>query len=71
MGKIDILLSQFFSAVYNYLTLEYKPKFAKIFIRENHYKSMIKIIVQYYLGGNNVPDTARAIVDHIKQNKLT
>lgn len=71
MEKIDILLAQFFSAVYNYLTLEYKPKFARVFIHEGHYKAMSKIIAQYYLGGNNVPDTARGIVDYIKQNKLT
>jgi hypothetical protein len=46
---------------------EYKPKWARLYNSEDILDEMIQITGQYYLGGNNVVDTAGDIVSFLKK----
>jgi hypothetical protein len=46
---------------------EYKPKWAKLYDAEETLNEMIDLTGQYYLGGNNVVDTAGDIVRLLKK----
>lgn len=50
---------KFLNIVMRYLKMEYEPRY--------HFltKDIKNLIRSYYWGGNNVPETARAIVDYI------
>jgi hypothetical protein len=48
---------------------EYKPKWARLYNSEKTLDEMIQITGQYYLGGNNVVDTAGDIVRFLKKKK--
>jgi hypothetical protein len=66
--KIKNQILQFRKMVAFYLKNEYKPKYYVYF---KDYPPSIKHIVEsYYLGGNNVPDTANAVVSYIKTNLI-
>jgi hypothetical protein len=45
---------------------EYKPRWARLYNSQDILDEMIMITGQYYLGGNNVPDTAGDIVRFLK-----
>jgi len=65
--KLKQQISHFRQLVGFYLKNEYKPKYSRFF---TIYGSPIKQIVEsYYLGGNSVPDTAQAVVSHIKSTQ--
>jgi hypothetical protein len=46
---------------------EYKPKWARLYNAEKTLDEMIQLTGQYYLGGNNVVDTAGDIVTLLKK----
>jgi hypothetical protein len=46
---------------------EYKPKWARLYNAQGSLDEMIIITGQYYLGGNNVVDTAGDIVALLKK----
>jgi hypothetical protein len=43
--------------------MEYDHKYYNEFTKENNQKRMYDFVGSYYLGGNNVPDTARYVVE--------
>lgn len=53
---------EFHYSVWRYMKDEYKPKWAKLYDAEETLNEMIDLTGQYYLGGNNVVDTAGDIV---------
>ncbi|NDC31039.1 MAG: hypothetical protein EBZ58_08930 [Bacteroidetes bacterium] len=60
-------ISDFYNDVWNYMKMEYKPKWAKLYNAENTLGDMIQLTGRYYLGGNNVVDTAGDIVRLLKK----
>ena len=58
---------EFHYHVWNYMKAEYKPKWARLYNSEDTLDEMIQITGQYYLGGNNVVDTAGDIVTLLKK----
>jgi hypothetical protein len=46
---------------------EYKPKWARLYNAQGSLDEMIQLTGQYYLGGNNVVDTAGDIVRLLKK----
>jgi hypothetical protein len=66
--KLQNQILKFKKTVGFYLKNEYKPKY---YIYFKDYPVSIRHIVEtYYLGGNNVPDTAGAIVSYVKNNLI-
>lgn len=60
------LICEFYNSVWNYMKLEYKPKWAKLYNSEQILDDMIRLTGEYYLGGNTVSFTAGQIVDLLK-----
>ena len=60
--KLHRAISSFYASVLNYMKAEYKPKWARLYNAQGSLDEMIQLTGQYYLGGNNVPDTAGDIV---------
>ena len=58
---------EFHCSVWKYMKDEYKPKWAKLYDAEETLNEMIDLTGQYYLGGNNVVDTAGDIVRLLKK----
>jgi hypothetical protein len=58
---------EFHYHVWQYMKDEYKPKWAKLYDAEDTLDEMFNLDGQYYLGGNNVPDTAGDIVRLLKR----
>jgi hypothetical protein len=63
----DILM--FFNRVGDYINLEYKPKYHKLFFKDGSLNQLFDMVGEYYMGGNNVPDTAGMIVDYMRMIK--
>lgn len=57
---------QFYMSVYSYISMEYKPKYAKIYADSSFSEKLFDLVVQYYWGGNTVQFTAGQIVDLIQ-----
>ena len=60
--KLHRAINSFYASVLNYMKAEYKPKWARLYNAQGSLDEMIQLTGQYYLGGNNVPDTAGDIV---------
>lgn len=60
-------ICDFYNSVWHYMKMEYKPKWAKLYNAEDTLDEMIQITGHYYLGGNNVVDTAGDIVALLKR----
>jgi len=58
-------ISSFLDSVGSYIYMEYDSKYYNEFTKESNQKRMYDFIGSYYLGGNNVPDTARYVVELI------
>lgn len=70
--KLDSQIIHFMNLVGRYMFLEYDSKYFKTW----HDKDLLNntlydLIGSYYLGGNNVPDTARYVVDYLERFVLT
>jgi hypothetical protein len=63
----DILM--FFNRVGDYIHLEYKPKYHKLFFKDSSLSQLFDMVGEYYMGGNNIPDTAGMIVDYMRMIK--
>lgn len=61
-------ISQFIDQVGDYIYMEYAPKYYKLYTRDKNLVRIFDTVGSYYMGGNNVPDTARYLVDFIKTN---
>ena len=56
-------ISSFLDSVGSYIYMEYDAQYYNEFTKESNQKRMYDVVGGYYLGGNNVPDTARYVVD--------
>lgn len=56
----------FYNSVGDYINLEYGVRFHKAYFKDSSINNLFDKVAAYYMGGNNVPDTARMIVDYIK-----
>lgn len=59
---LNLAICVFYNEVLDYMKAEYKPKWARLYNAKGSLDEMIQLTGQYYLGGNNVPDTAGDIV---------
>jgi hypothetical protein len=66
-NSVNQAICDFYNSVWNYMKMEYKPKWARLYNSEKLLDEMIKLTGQYYLGGNNVVDTAGDIVRLLKK----
>jgi hypothetical protein len=66
--KLKNQILNFRNMVGFYLKNEYKPKYYTYF--KDYPLSIRQIVESYYMGGNNVPDTARVIVEYVKKNLI-
>lgn len=57
---------QFYMSVYSYISMEYKPKYAKIYADSSFSEQLFNLVTQYYWGGNSVQFTAGQVIDLIK-----
>lgn len=63
--KVAVYIAEFLNKVGDYLYMEYDPTFYKEFTRDKNLSNMFDFVASYYMGGNNVPDTARYVVELI------
>jgi hypothetical protein len=61
-------LDMFYNRVKNYLHMEYDSKYYKKL--DLYLGQLIDLIKSYYWGGNNVPDTAAAVVDYVNSDNI-
>jgi hypothetical protein len=66
--KLTDLVIDFFNDV-SYYIYEEDPDLYKRFHNEKQLAKTFQMIQEYYLGGNNVPDTASYIVEYFKGNQ--
>jgi hypothetical protein len=62
-------IMDFGNSVREYIRMEYEPIYYEEFNTKN--LNMFDFIGSYYMGGSNVPDTARYVVELIKMNNRT
>jgi hypothetical protein len=67
--KLYNQIMDFGNSVGEYIRMEYEPIYYKEFKTKN--LNMFDFIGSYYMGGSNVPDTARYVVELIKMNNRT
>ena len=65
--QVHQAICDFYNSVWEYMKMEYKPKWARLYNSEDTLNEMIQITGEYYLGGNNVVDTAGDIVRLLKK----
>lgn len=65
-NKVNQLICDFYNSVLEYMADEYKPKWYKLYNRDDLLDDMIYLTGEYYLGGNTVPFTAGQIVDLLR-----
>lgn len=71
MTMNDKLVNQiidFFNHVSYYIFEEY-PDHYKYFHKEKELSKTFDLVQQFYLGGNNVPDTASYMVEYFKSKQ--
>lgn len=57
------------NSVADYVRMEYKPKYYNELTKDKSLSNFFDFIGSYYMGGSNVPDTARYVVELIKMNQ--
>jgi len=62
--KLHKKIIEFGNSVGEYIHMEYDPIYYEKFSSENLH--MFDFVGSYYMGGSNVPDTARYVVELIK-----
>lgn len=65
--KINLQITEFMSSVGDYIHMEYKPKYYKEYTRDKNLAGLFEFVGSYYMGGSNVPDTARYTIEYIKR----
>lgn len=58
-------ISSFLDNVGTYIHMEYDSGYYNEFTKDQNLQRMYDFVGSYYLGGNNVPDTARYVVELI------
>lgn len=66
--KLSSAIIDFMNGVGEYLLMEYKPKFYREYRKDKNQSRFFDFVGSYYMGGSNVPDTARYVVNLIKNN---
>jgi len=56
-------ISSFLDSVASYVYMEYGSEYYNELTKDKNLQRMYDFIGSYYLGGNNVPDTARYVVE--------
>jgi hypothetical protein len=67
--KLYKQILNFGNSVGEYIRMEYEPMYYEQFNAKN--LNMFDFIGSYYMGGSNVPDTARYVVELIRMNNRT
>lgn len=67
-SNIELKITEFMNRVGEYLSLEYDPIYYKEYTKDKNLSNMFDFVGSYYMGGNNVPDTARYVVELILMN---
>ena len=67
--KIVGHISNFMTNVGDYILMEYDSSFYEQFTEDHNMSTMFDFVGSYYIGGSNVPDTARYVVELIKMNR--
>ena len=67
--KLEKNIANFMNKVSEYIYLEYKPKYYREFTKDRNLAKFYDFVGSYYMGGSNVPDTSRYVVDLIKMNE--
>lgn len=67
--KIVGQITNFMNAVGDYIHMEYDPFFYEQYTSDHNLSGMFDFVGSYYMGGSNVPDTARYVVELILMNK--
>jgi hypothetical protein len=62
-------ITNFYNDVGDYIYLEYKSKYHSMYFDDNNIDSLFDMVGRYYMGGNNVPDTAGMVVDYFRMIK--
>jgi len=58
-------ISSFLDGVGSYIYMEYGSDYHNEFTKDKNLQRMYDFVGSYYLGGNNVPDTARYVIELI------
>lgn len=66
--KLSDQIIDFMNYVGDYLLMEYKPKYYEEYRKDKNQSHFFDFVGSYYMGGSNVPDTARYVVELIKHN---
>lgn len=67
--KVIGYITNFINSVGDYLHMEYDPVYYEAFTEDSNLSAMFDFVGSYYMGGSNVPDTARYVVELIKMNR--
>lgn len=67
--KLNQNISAFITKVGDYIHMEYKSKYYKEYTKDKNLSGLFDFVGSYYMGGSNVPDTARYVVELIKMNE--
>ena len=67
--KLTTQIVDFMNKVADYVRMEYKPKYYKELTKDKGLSVFFDFVGSYYMGGSNVPDTARYVVELIKMNE--
>ncbi len=65
--KLTTKIIEFMNCVGEYLLMEYKPKYYEEYRKDKNQSHFFDFVGSYYMGGSNVPDTARYTVEYIKR----
>ena len=65
-NKLNTQITEFMNCVGEYLLMEYKPKYYEEYRKDKNQSHFFDFVGSYYMGGSNVPDTARYVVELIK-----
>ena len=67
--KVVGYITNFINSVGDYLHMEYDPMYYEAFTEDKNLSAMFDFVGSYYMGGSNVPDTARYVVELILMNR--
>lgn len=68
-SKITSEITNFMHHVGEYIHMEYDPFFYEQYTSDHNLSGMFDFVGSYYMGGSNVPDTARYVVELILMKK--
>lgn len=68
--KITFKITEFMNSVGDYIKMEYKPKYYKEYTKEQNLSHLFDFVGSYYMGGSNVPDAARYVVEFFKMENV-